>query len=58
MLKSRLLGMISYKRTYVRSSNMTKGNEYKIMLSYNGHWAWFTFHDNFETRARLYLLFV
>ena len=49
----RLLSMIKYTRTYVRKSDMCSGNEYKIFISYHGHWAWFTFHDNFMNKSTL-----
>ena len=48
-----LLSRIKFSRSYVRKSKMTSGNEYKIFISYNGHWAWFTFHDNFENKSTL-----
>ena len=50
---NRLLSMIKFSRTYVRKSPMCSGNEYKIFISYKGHWAWFTFHDNFENKSTL-----
>lgn len=49
----RLLSMIKFSRTFVRKSKMCSGNEYKIFISYNGHWAWFTFHDNFMNKSTL-----
>lgn len=48
-----LLSRIRFTRTYVRKSSMTMGNEYKILISYNGHWAHFTFHDNHENKSTL-----
>ena len=48
-----LLSRIKFSRSYVRKSSMTSGNEYNIFISYNGHWAWFTFHDNHENKSTL-----
>lgn len=48
-----LLSRIRFTRTYVRKSKMCSGNEYKIFISYNGHWAWFTFHDNYMNKSTL-----
>lgn len=53
MDKAKLLSRIDYTRKFVRSSRMTSGNEYKIILSYNGHWASFVFHDNCENKSTL-----
>ena len=45
--------MIKFSRTFVRKSEMTSGNEYRIYISYHGQRAWFRFHDNFANASTL-----
>lgn len=51
MTVEQILSKIKFSRTFVRKSEMTSGNEYKIVLSYNGKQATFAFHDNFENKS-------
>lgn len=46
-----LLKQIKCKRKYLRKSDMTRGNAYRITLTYKGKSCWFVFNDNIYNKS-------
>lgn len=46
-----LLKRVKCKKTYLRKSDMTSGNAYRVTLSHNGETCSFIFNDNFENKS-------